>query len=65
MVAQMMGNDIPGLVRAAKELEQHPVAAIDLNLGCRCRWSIANAPAAVCCAIRNGSIPSSARCGKR
>ncbi|MDR3402149.1 MAG: tRNA-dihydrouridine synthase [Chthoniobacter sp.] len=34
VVAQMMGNDIPGLVRAAKELEQHPVAAIDLNLGC-------------------------------
>ena len=34
VVAQMMGNDIPSLVRAAKELEQHPVAAIDLNLGC-------------------------------
>src|SRR5580704_5932283 len=34
VVAQMMGNDIPSLVRAAKELEKHPVAAIDLNLGC-------------------------------
>jgi len=34
VVAQMMGNDIPALVRAAKELEQHPVTAIDLNLGC-------------------------------
>jgi len=34
VVAQMMGNDIPSLVRAARELEQHPVAAIDLNLGC-------------------------------
>jgi tRNA-dihydrouridine synthase B len=33
-VAQMIGNDIPALVRAAKELQQHPVAAIDLNLGC-------------------------------
>jgi tRNA-dihydrouridine synthase len=30
----MIGNDIPSLVRTAKELQQHPVAAIDLNLGC-------------------------------
>lgn len=34
VVAQMIGNDIPALVRTAKELEQLPVAAIDLNLGC-------------------------------
>lgn len=34
VVAQMMGNDIPSLVRTAKELERHPIAAIDLNLGC-------------------------------
>jgi tRNA-dihydrouridine synthase B len=34
VVAQMIGNDIPSLVRSAKELEKHPVAAIDLNLGC-------------------------------
>jgi nifR3 family TIM-barrel protein len=34
VVAQMMGNDIPALVRAARQLEQYPVAAIDLNLGC-------------------------------
>lgn len=34
VVAQMIGNDIPSLVRSAKELLQHPVAAIDLNLGC-------------------------------
>lgn len=34
IVAQMIGNDIPALVRTAKELQQHPVAAIDLNLGC-------------------------------
>jgi tRNA-dihydrouridine synthase B len=32
--AQIMGEDIPSLVRAAKELQQHPVAAVDLNLGC-------------------------------
>jgi tRNA-dihydrouridine synthase len=30
----MIGNDIPALVRTARELQQHPVAAIDLNLGC-------------------------------
>jgi len=34
VVAQMIGNDIPSLVRSAKELQQHAVAAIDLNLGC-------------------------------
>ena len=34
VVAQMIGNDIPSLVRTAKELQNHPVAAIDLNLGC-------------------------------
>ena len=34
VVAQMMGNDIPGLVKAAQELQQHPIAAVDLNLGC-------------------------------
>lgn len=33
-IAQLIGNDIPALVRAAKELQKHPVAAIDLNLGC-------------------------------
>lgn len=33
-VAQMIGNDVPALVRTAKELQQYPVAAIDLNLGC-------------------------------
>ena len=32
--AQMIGNDIPSLVRIAGELQKHPVAAIDLNLGC-------------------------------
>ena len=30
----MIGNDIPELVRTAKFLQQYPVAAIDLNLGC-------------------------------
>ncbi len=34
VVAQMIGNDIPSLVRTAKELQQLPVAAVDLNLGC-------------------------------
>lgn len=34
VIAQMIGNDIPSLVSTARELMQHPVAAIDLNLGC-------------------------------
>jgi tRNA-dihydrouridine synthase len=34
VIAQMIGNDIPALVRTAKALRNHPVAAIDLNLGC-------------------------------
>lgn len=33
-MAQLIGNDIPALVRAAKELQQYSVAGIDLNLGC-------------------------------
>ena len=34
VVAQLIGNDIPSLVRTARELERYPIAAIDLNLGC-------------------------------
>ncbi|HVY69970.1 MAG TPA: tRNA-dihydrouridine synthase family protein [Verrucomicrobiae bacterium] len=34
VVAQMIGNNIAELVRTARELQQYPVAAIDLNLGC-------------------------------
>jgi tRNA-dihydrouridine synthase len=34
VVAQLIGNDIPALVQAARELQQYPVAAVDLNLGC-------------------------------
>ncbi len=32
--AQMIGQDIPSLVRSARELLNYPVAGIDLNLGC-------------------------------
>jgi tRNA-dihydrouridine synthase B len=34
VVAQLIGNDIPELVRTARELQRFPVAGIDLNLGC-------------------------------
>ena len=34
VIAQMIGNHIPSLVRCARELQKHPVAGIDLNLGC-------------------------------
>ena len=33
-IAQMIGNDIPSLVRTARELQEYPIAAVDLNLGC-------------------------------
>jgi nifR3 family TIM-barrel protein len=32
--AQLIGEDIPHMVRTAKELAHHPIAGIDLNLGC-------------------------------
>ncbi len=32
--AQMIGRDIPSLVRTARELAKHPISGIDLNLGC-------------------------------
>ena len=34
VIAQMIGNDIPSLVRTARELQRLPIAAVDLNLGC-------------------------------
>ena len=43
--AQMIGSDVPSLVRAARQLAQLPVAGIDLNLGC---------PAPIVCRKRAG-----------
>jgi tRNA-dihydrouridine synthase len=34
VVAQLIGNDIPALVRNALELQRYPIAAVDFNLGC-------------------------------
>ena len=34
VVAQLIGNDVPSLVRTARELQEYPIVAIDLNLGC-------------------------------
>ncbi|MEO8207340.1 MAG: tRNA-dihydrouridine synthase family protein [Chthoniobacterales bacterium] len=34
VIAQMIGNHIPSLIRTVQELQKHPVAGIDLNLGC-------------------------------
>jgi len=33
-VAQIIGNDLEAMAKTARALEKHPVAAIDLNLGC-------------------------------
>jgi nifR3 family TIM-barrel protein len=34
VIAQMIGNDVPSLVRSARELQEYAIAAVDLNLGC-------------------------------
>ncbi len=34
VIAQMIGNDISALTRTARALQEHPIAGIDLNLGC-------------------------------
>src|SRR5436190_10398457 len=34
VIAQIIGNDIPALVRTARELQDYPIAGVDLNLGC-------------------------------
>jgi tRNA-dihydrouridine synthase len=34
VVAQVIGSDLQALVRTVKELQQYPIAAVDLNLGC-------------------------------
>ena len=34
LFAQMIGGDVDSLVRSARELMRHPVAGVDLNLGC-------------------------------
>lgn len=34
VIAQMIGNDIQALVRTARELQEYPIVAVDLNLGC-------------------------------
>jgi nifR3 family TIM-barrel protein len=34
VIAQMIGNDILALVRTAQQLQEYPIAAVDLNLGC-------------------------------
>ena len=34
VVAQMIGNSIPDLVRTARELQRYPISGVDLNLGC-------------------------------
>jgi tRNA-dihydrouridine synthase len=33
-IAQIIGNDVGWMVKCARQLELHPVAAVDLNLGC-------------------------------
>lgn len=34
IMAQLIGNDIPAIVRMVKALKKYPATGIDLNLGC-------------------------------
>ncbi|HEV2207802.1 MAG TPA: tRNA-dihydrouridine synthase family protein [Verrucomicrobiae bacterium] len=34
VIAQLIGNDIPALLRTVRDLQQYPILGIDLNLGC-------------------------------
>ncbi len=34
VIAQMIGNDVPSLIRTAEALQRHEIAGVDLNLGC-------------------------------
>ncbi|MGZ8939556.1 MAG: tRNA-dihydrouridine synthase family protein, partial [Limisphaerales bacterium] len=34
VIAQMIGNDIPALIRTAAALQRYEIAGVDLNLGC-------------------------------
>jgi tRNA-dihydrouridine synthase len=34
LFAQLIGRDLPSLIRSAKQLAEYPIAGIDLNLGC-------------------------------
>ena len=34
VIAQIIGNDVEAMVRTASALERHPIAGVDLNLGC-------------------------------
>ena len=45
VVAQLAGRDVPALARMARDLQAHPIAAVDLNLGC---------PAPIVCRKRAG-----------
>ena len=65
IIAQMIGNDIPALVRTAKLLQQLPVAAIDLNLGCPAPIVYRKCAGGGLCASRKKLTPSSARCATR
>ncbi len=66
VVAQMIGNDIPALIRTAKVLaaipgrRDRPQPRLS-----RRRSSIASARVAACCASRSASTASSARCATR
>lgn len=62
VIAQMIGQEIPALVRTAQMLEKHPVAGIDLNLGCPAPIVCRKDAGGASCASRSESMKFSARC---
>jgi tRNA-dihydrouridine synthase B len=65
VVAQLIGNDIPALVRTVKELQKYPVAAIDLNLGCPAPIVYRKCAGGGLLREPERLTPSSARCATR
>ena len=62
-IAQMIGNDIPALVRTAKELQQLPDRCGRPESRLPCAGGVSEMRrAADCCGNRPASTPSSARC---
>ena len=60
--AQLIGEDLTHLARTVDELLRHPIAGIDLNLGCPAPKVYKKKSAVACCAIRKKSPKFSPPC---
>ncbi|NJK92893.1 MAG: hypothetical protein HC904_14370 [Blastochloris sp.] len=62
VIAQMIGQDIPSLLRTVDQLQKESLLAIDINIGCPAPSYVVNPLAAVCSATSIISTKSSAPC---